>query len=180
MIFTSHTFKSSGIVFLVTFLLISCQAPVKNRARDFTYFLELIDSSSDQRYKDSFFREIEDEILDKKYAITKKSEGSWPFYQVFEKDQSVSLDSLTPPHVATHLFLRDLSDNATEGDYRVTVVFRDPENEMVNFDQYNYILEGTGWKIVANTGNHSLTPQKMKGLPPSETASKIIIRYSFK
>lgn len=171
---------SPGLWVLVIFFLARCSGEKYPSAKKVHYYLELTDNSSDQ-YAKPFFTEIESAIQNKQYAITKSSEGTWPFYSTYSKKHLIPLDSLTPPHVISHYFPSKEPSHSENGDFLVKVVFLDQTDNLWNFDLILFKRLDGNWIETVNTGNHKITPKRLKyGDSEANIARKIIIRYSFK
>jgi len=179
MIWKNSIIKSTGMLCLLTFFLITCQPSVTNSSKDFNYYLELYDSST-LHLADSLLPEITTQIQGKKYAITHQSQHKWPFFESFDPEFPVSRDSLLPPHTGAHYFLAAHSSTAKDGDYKVSIVFYPLQNNLYNFNQFLFQKRDGEWIQIVNTGNHKVTPKKQGDSNLAEVCAKIIIRYSFK
>lgn len=122
------------------------------------------------------------EIPRKKYTITKQSGLSWPYYAAIELDETISIDSLMPPHWFFHKMIsRENNSTLKKQDHLVKIQLMQQLDTVLNYQVDIYEMDSTALTLSATTGIHFVDSTEF----PSRQLLfdyylKAIIRDSFK
>ena len=168
------------VLFLIP-LFVACSQSKKKNAPDINYYFEVRCGSEKPKCKE--LKQFLDENIPRhKYTITNQSGYSWPYYQAYELDVPVPLDSLMPPHHHIHKMVPKGSiENMKEGEYLVQIDIYTTSDSIPDFNVNVFLMGNTGLTLSGTSGLHIAdTLRVTKSLSLNEVLLKSIVRYSFK
>jgi hypothetical protein len=125
---------------------------------------------------------LKNRIPQQKYAITNRSGLVWPYYATLELNETISIDSLMPPHWYVHKMIFKNSNSVLEKeDHLVRIDLMPHLDTIPNYRVEIYKMDSTGLAFSASSGIHFVDPAKFSSHQSlHEHCLKAIIRYSFK
>jgi hypothetical protein len=125
---------------------------------------------------------LKNKIPQQKYAITNRSGMVWPYYQAMELNETISTDSLMPPHWYVHkMIFKDSNSIIEKEDHLVRIDLMPHLDTIPNYRVEIYEMDSIGLTFSASSGIHFVDSTKLpSGLSFNEYCLKSIIRYSFK
>jgi hypothetical protein len=125
---------------------------------------------------------LKDKIPQKKYTITNHSGLTWPFYAALELNESISPDSLMPPHWFLHkMIFRDANAVLEKDDYLVEIHLMPKIDTTANYEVKISKMDSTGLTVSGGSGVHFVDTVELSSRPVIyDHFMKSIIRYSFK
>lgn len=123
---------------------------------------------------------LETELPKQKYAITNQSGRKWPYYQAFDIQEKVHLDSLMPPHRFLHRMVPLSSSVKTKNDDYVVLFSILPQPDTIfNYQVEIFYQESNLLQKSGDSGIHFMDTLNTNQ-PWIIELKKSIIRYSFK
>ncbi len=174
--------KKLALFIFTIIALISCKTNNENIAPDknFYYSIEFPTENPEAQLHAAY---IAERIPQFKYAITNSSGYHWPFYQSFDRDENVAIDSLMPPHWFTHKMIPagKQKSEIDEGDYYVMISLYPEPDTLPNYNVIVYKMEVDSLHLSATTGVHYIQPQEYtSNASLSQLLLETVLRYSFK
>ena len=124
---------------------------------------------------------LEAEIPKFKYSFTEQSSRQWPYFQAFNLDARVPIDSLLPPHTRLHQLLPYGSMDSEEGIHEVVVVELFSQSDSIADYQVNiFQLDQPSGELLGTSGLHTVEVTGNDSLPVREIIKRSVIRYSYK
>lgn len=125
---------------------------------------------------------LKSEIPKKKYTVTNQSGISWPYYAAIELDETISIDSLMPPHWFLHkMIVRENNFTLKKEDHLVRIQLMPQLDTVLNYQVDIYEMDSTALTLSATTGIHFVDSAAfLDQRSLLDHYLKSIIRYSFK
>jgi hypothetical protein len=161
-------------------LMFSCSDTSK-RVPELNYYVE-IKTNQDDSVNNELAAFLAANIPKYKYTFTYRSGQAWPYYAVLELDETISADSLMPPHWYLHkMMIREESTILKNRDHLVRIELMPKSDTILNYRVDIYQMDATALTFSATTGVHFVDSARLPAnLSLPEYYLKSIIRYSFK
>jgi hypothetical protein len=161
-------------------ILYNC-SPKKKLAPDRNFYFEIIrHGESESSHELAAY--LKEQIPTKKYTITNLSGLIWPFYKEIDLDESISQDSLMPPHWYLHKMTPFETINQIKRDeFLVRIDLLPQPDTLPNYSVKILKMDSTGLTLSAESGIHYIDSTEFTSKDSLfDFYLRSIIRYSFK
>lgn len=168
------------ILLTAFFIFFSCSEK-KTVTPEENFYFEIKVHKND-KYNSDLAKFLNDEIPKKKYTITNSSGLTWPYYAEIDLDETISIDSLMPPHWYLHkMITKDLNSVLEREDHLVKIDLMPQPDTTLNYSLNIYLMDSTGLSLAGTSGIHFVDSTEFLSRPELfDYYLKSIIRYSFK
>lgn len=168
------------MMLIITAGMLSC-SDKSQRTSERNFYFE-IRTYQNNEFSNGLATFLKNRIPQKKYAITNRSALVWPYYAPLELDETISIDSLMPPHWYLHkMIFKDLNSVLKMDDHLVRIDIMPHPDTITNYRVEIYEMDSFGLTFSASSGIHFIDSTEFSStLSLSDYCLKSIIRYSFK
>lgn len=126
-------------------------------------------------------RYLEKEIPRFKYSFTEESSKKWPYFQAFDLNAKVPIDSLMPPHTRLHQFIPYQQGSSSGGINELVVIKLFSQSEGPPDYQVDiYRLFPGSMESSGTSGLHTVNSDTADTQKVAEMIRQSVIRYSYK
>lgn len=145
--------KETYLLLFIVLAMLSCSKSGPG-TEERNYYFEISTRQSD-KLNMTIADFLTHEIPKKRYTITYQSGLSWPYYAAIELDETISIDSLMPPHWFLHKMIpRENNSTLKKEDHLVRIQLMQQLDTALNYQVDIYVMDSTALTLSATTGIH--------------------------